>query len=384
MSNPKKLRVAVLGAGAAAERYYFPALRTWHHQLALVGLCDTSPERREQIGQAFDCDALYDDYGQMLANCACDAVAILTPHADHAAQCKQALDAGRHVMIEKPLALTTSDAVGLADLAEAKNLVISCAPPTMLHPGQRRLKELLEKGAIGKVCLVRITRSGMGPGSQPGAPTDTSWFYRKGAGGLSSMAGYGLAMATGALGPVRSLQAMSCTSLPQRTIRSGPANGEIVDVDVPDNNVMLFNFGDQLLGTMDSGYCTMATRGPSMELFGSEGVICVWGGDMPTRLEIYQDDWATDVAGWRDVPVPGLQSAWAAHPATLLHLAEVVLEGKKLLTGPRHMAHIVEIMEKTWEAADTGREVELETTFAPCASTDLPLIREIPPIPQLP
>jgi predicted dehydrogenase len=189
MSVPEKLRVAVLGAGAAAQRYYLPALNTWSDKLTLAGLCESAPQRRQQVGRQVGCDELYDDYAQMLDGCACDAVAILTPHANHARQCLQALKAGRHVMIEKPLALSTADAVEIAEVAEARGLAISCAPPTMLHPGQRRLKQLVEQGAIGKVCLVRITRSSMGPGSQPGAPTDTSWFYQKGAGGLSSRAG---------------------------------------------------------------------------------------------------------------------------------------------------------------------------------------------------
>jgi predicted dehydrogenase len=284
-----------------------------------------------------------------------------------------ALEAGKHVMIEKPLAGTTADAQAIVSYAKEHGLAVSCAPPSMLHPGQRRLMQLVESKAIGDVCLVRITRSSMGPGSRPGAPTDFRWFYQAGAGGMSSMAGYGLMMATGVLGPVKSLTAMSCTSIPIRKMRSGPAAGEVVTSDVVDNNVLTLNFGDNRLGTMDTGYCSMATRGPVMELFGTEGVICAWGGDMATRIEIYQDDWQTDVAGWRDVDIPGLNGVWSLHPCTLLHLAEVVLDGKKLLTGPEQSAHVVEIVEKVSQAAAEKREVELTTSFNMLSSADLPL-----------
>ena len=189
---------------------------------------------------------------------------------------------------------------------------------------------------------------------------------------MSSMAGYGLMMATGILGPVKSLTAMSVTSIPQRQMRSGPARGKTVDVDVADNNVMTLNFGDNRLGTMDTGYCTMANRGPVLELFGTKGVIAAWGGDMATRIEIYQDDWTTNVAGWRDVEIPGLNGVWSQHPSTLLHLADVVHRNAKLLTGPRQMTHVVEIMEKTWQAADERREIDLETDFEMLRSDEIP------------
>ncbi len=71
---------------------------------------------------------------------------------------------------------------------------------------------LVSNGAIGEVSLVRTTRSGMGPGSRPGAPTDFSWFYQGGAGEMSSMTGYGLIKMTAVLGAVKSLAAMSCIS----------------------------------------------------------------------------------------------------------------------------------------------------------------------------
>lgn len=367
------LRVAVLGAGAAAEWYYLPAIRAWNNRLELAGICDTSAERRERFGREYGCERLYCDFATMLSNCDCDAVAILTPHAGHAEQCRLAIAAGKHVMIEKPLAATTDDALAIVELAEKHNLTVSCAPPSMLHPGQRRLMQLVERRAIGDVCLVRITRSSMGPGSRPGAPTDFRWFYQSGAGGMSSMAGYGLMMATGILGPVQSLTAMSRTSIPQRTIRSGPAAGQTVEADVADNIVLTLNFGGSRLGTMDTGYCSMATRGPVLELFGTEGVICAWGGDMATRIEIYQDDWQTDVAGWRDVDIPGATGVWSVHPSTLLHLAEVVLDGRPLLTGPQQSAHIVEIIEKATQAAEEKREVELTTKFVRVTSDDLPL-----------
>ena len=233
--------------------------------------------------------------------------------------------------------------------------------------------ELVSAGAIGKVCLVRNTRSSMGPGSRPGAPTDFSWFYQKGAGGMSSMAGYGLLKMTGVLGPVMSLAAMACTSIPERIMRDGPARGKRVVADVPDNNVLLLDFGDDTLGTMDTGYVMMSTEAPSMELFGTEGVLSTWGGDQVLQIRLYKDDWETDVAGWLDVPIPGLDSPWAQHASTLLSLADAVLDGRPLPNDPRQMVHVVEIIEKAWEAAESRRTLDLTTTFEVSSWEDIPL-----------
>jgi len=156
-------------------------------------------------------------------------------------------------------------------------------------------------------------------------------------------------------------------------MRDGPAKGKRVQVDVPDNNVMVLDFGNNTLGTMDTGYVMMASETPDMELFGPEGVISTYGGDQVDRIRLYKDDWNTDVAGWQDVDIPSLDSRWAKHPSTLLSLADAVLDGKPLVNGPRHMAHVVEVIEKTWIAAESRQTVDLTTTFPIVSWKDLPI-----------
>ena len=95
---------------------------------------------------------------------------------------------------------------------------------------------------------------------------------------------------------------------------------------------------------MDTGYVMMAHESPSLELFGTDGVISIWGGDQVLSIRLYRDDWKTNVAGWIDVEIHGLDSAWAEHPSTLLSLADAVLDGKPLLNTPRHMTHVMLMM----------------------------------------
>jgi predicted dehydrogenase len=265
------------------------------------------------------------------------------------------------------------DALKVCELAEANGLYVSCAPPNMLHPGQRRLMEIVSKGVIGKINLIKMSQNSMGPGSRLGAPTDFSWFYQSGAGGMSSMAGYGLVRLTGLLGGVKSLAAMATTSIPERVMRDGPAAGKRVAVDVPDNNVIVFDIGDNTLGTMDTGYVAMSSEAPMMSLFGTDGTIEVYGGDQVLRIRLYRDDWKTDVGGWQDVDIPGLDTRWALHPATLLSLADAVLDGKPLLNGPRQLSHVIEFIEKVWRSAESGQRVDMTSDYTPPSWDALPV-----------
>lgn len=369
---PDRLKIGIVGAGAAAQWYYLPATRHWSDRLQLTAICDIDEARAKRFTDEYG-GAPCGSYEKMLRREDIDAVAVLTPHRFHAEQVMAALEAGKHVLVEKPMTERFEDARKVCELAEEKGLQVSCAPPNMLHPGQRRLMEIVSKGVIGKINLIKISQSSMGPGSRPGAPTDFSWFYESGAGGMSSMAGYGLVRLTGLLGGVKSLSAMATTSIPERIMRDGPARGSTVTANVPDNNVIVFDMGNDTLGTMDTGYVAMSSEAPSMSLFGSDGTIEVYGGDQVLRMRLYRDDWETNVDGWQDVNIPGLDSRWALHPATLLSLADAVLDGKPLLNGPRQMAHVIEFIEKVWVSAESGQRVDMTSDYTPPTWDALPV-----------
>jgi predicted dehydrogenase len=166
---------------------------------------------------------------------------------------------------------------------------------------------------------------------------------------------------------------MATTSIPERVMRDGPAAGKKVAVDVPDNNVIVFDMGNDTLGTMDTGYVAMSSESPMMSLFGTDGTIEVYGGDQVLRIRLYRDDWKTDVDGWQDVHIPGLDTRWGLHPATLLSLADAVLDGKPLLNGPRQLAHVIEFIEKVWVSAESGQREDMTSDYTPPSWDALPV-----------
>ena len=106
----RRLKLGILGLGAASQWYYLPATETWRHRLELKAVCDLDADRARHFGRRYGVDDVYTDYDEMLAGADIDAVAVVTPHSLHAGQCIAALEAGKHVMVEKPLANSLADA----------------------------------------------------------------------------------------------------------------------------------------------------------------------------------------------------------------------------------------------------------------------------------
>jgi predicted dehydrogenase len=169
-------------------------------------------------------------------------------------------------------------------------------------------------------------------------------------------------MITGLLGPARRVTAFSARSRPLRYVRRGPLKGLEVPVGIDDNVLILLDFGMSVLAFVDSGYCVTGSRGPRMELFGTDGTISVagYGGDPP--FEIFLDDMSRGVRGWvrpdeQELPEPITRAVGVAH------VVDCLLDGGELVLTAEHARHVIEIMSKAQQSAQEGCTLELETTF---------------------
>ena len=128
----------------------------------LTWLCDAEPDRREQFGHRFPGARLTQDFGEMLADPELEAVVIATPVPTHYALAKEALEAGKHVFVEKPPAMKGAEMEELLALAQAKNLVLMPGHLLLYHPGVLKLKELIDSGDLGNVLCVYGNRQNLG------------------------------------------------------------------------------------------------------------------------------------------------------------------------------------------------------------------------------
>ena len=152
------LRVAILGCGGFARRYHVPALREMTARTILIA----DPHRSPQLMAAADQlgAKLVGDIGPLLADDACDAVIVSTPHTLHYAHVAALLDVGRHVLVDKPFVMRAAEAEDLAARAEAKNVVAGVAFNRRFDRGCLRARALISAGSIGSIRYVESTQLG--------------------------------------------------------------------------------------------------------------------------------------------------------------------------------------------------------------------------------
>jgi len=147
----KKIRIGLVGCGTIARVMHLPGIKTMREMglVDLVALCDTFPEKAEEMAAEYDVESHYGDLDRMLARSEFDLLVNNTPIPQHYAVTLAALRAGRNVYTQKPMTTTVGEATELIDEAHRRGLKFAVAPEHPVRPVIRKLRELIAEGAIG-------------------------------------------------------------------------------------------------------------------------------------------------------------------------------------------------------------------------------------------
>jgi UDP-2-acetamido-3-amino-2,3-dideoxy-glucuronate N-acetyltransferase len=154
----KKIRVAVIGAGHWGKNL----VRNFAELGALRTICDVNKENLKQYLDKYPDIRLAELYQEVLEDENIVGMVIATPAVTHYELAKQALIVGKHVFVEKPLALNLSDAEELVSLAQGKNLVLMVGHLLEYHPAINKLKEIINEGVLGKINYIYSHRLNLG------------------------------------------------------------------------------------------------------------------------------------------------------------------------------------------------------------------------------
>lgn len=156
----KKLRVAVVGIGFWGRNH----VRVFRElpQTELVGICDINAERVSALAKELEIEG-YTDSNQLLKRNDLDAVTICTWTTTHAEEATKALNAGKHVLIEKPIASTVPEAKKIVELAKRKQLHLMVGFIERFNPGVQRVKEAINEGKIGTLVSATARRVSQWP-----------------------------------------------------------------------------------------------------------------------------------------------------------------------------------------------------------------------------
>jgi len=148
------MRVGIIGCGEASEAHIHHIRRITG--VEIVGVCDTDKERAQEISHRFGIRHIYRDAVDMLKERHSDVVHILTPPDTHKELSVQAMEAGCHVLVEKPMALNVKEADEMIAASRHHRVTLGICHNHLFDPAVLEAKELVTRGAIGKVIAVEI------------------------------------------------------------------------------------------------------------------------------------------------------------------------------------------------------------------------------------
>lgn len=156
--------VAVIGGG----RWGRNLVRNFAALGALRGICDLDHAKARMLAHRNGSVRVYANLEEVVADTELDAVSVAVPAESHYEVAKAALMAGKHCLVEKPLVLQLEHALELKSLAEQQGRILMVGHLLCYHPAVRKLKELMEAGALGEICRLTASRRSFGPIMQVG------------------------------------------------------------------------------------------------------------------------------------------------------------------------------------------------------------------------
>lgn len=293
----------------------------------------------------------YDSLEALLADPAVDAVVNLTSPAAHAGITRQCLEAGKHVLSEKPLALSLADARKLVSLARRRGVTLASAPFILLGANQRRVKELLDSGRIGRPVTVTAE---LYHGRVETWHPNPEQFYVEGAGPVLDVGPYPVSLFIDWFGPVARVQAMSGIALPERTDLSGRR----FRVRVADHAVALLRFRSGVIARIAFSMANSNTNCHGLEIQGTEGSLSL-ESIMAAKGELRVSE--KDSPKWDHVegtpgPWPASGVDWAGG---IFELAGAVREGRPPANSAELALETLRVLFAINSAASNGLTVRL-------------------------
>jgi predicted dehydrogenase len=244
----KKYNVGLLGCGDISDIYLTNCLNSEILNIAAcASLHEEKAHRKAQeykIPKACSIDDLINDSK-------IDIISNLTVPEVHGKFNLAALETGKHVYSEKPLAAVLEDGQNIIALAKSKGLKVGCAPDTFLGGRLQTCRKALDEGLIGEPTAAAAFV--VSPGHEWHHP-NPELFYKPGGGPLLDIEPYYLTALVSLLGPVKSCCGFSKTTFSERTVLCGPKSGETIKVEVPTHISGTMEFSIGVIGTITASF----------------------------------------------------------------------------------------------------------------------------------
>lgn len=354
-----KVRVGVVGTGGFANTVHMTGYRD-HPQAIVAGVCDIDISRANQAAKTFGAEFVTDDYNELVTRDDIDAIDIVTPNVLHVPIALAALKAGKHVMCEKPLAMSYAEAQQLAKAAADSGTVTGVNFSYRGHPAARYVHYLIQKGHIGRIFHVNAFYM-QGWLTYPKVPL--VWRLQKkltGTGVLGDLGAHVIDLVEWMTGEkITELVADMKTFIKERPLLDGSGMGE---VDVDDGATFLTRFDGGGMGTfVSSRYATAQGNYQRIEIYGDAGSL-IYSWDDTNHIEAALGPVFVREGQMLKIPVPDRfrpRDGKYGYTENVSNFIDAIIQGKVMVPGFKQGIRNQEVLEAVAISAQERRWVEL-------------------------
>jgi predicted dehydrogenase len=335
-----RLRIGVLGTGVVIRDFHMPCLQS-HPRAEVVAAANLHPASLERLVKQFNIRKSYTTFEAMAADPEIDAVIVGLPNALHAPVTIQMLEAGKHVLCEKPMATSVAEGEAMIAAAQRTGKTLMIAHMWRYDREIQWLRDLVLSGALGRVFKAKSHAIWLYEGPPRGA-----WFVKKdlaGFGALADMGIHSLDTLRYVLGGVRPLKVFASIGTYFR------------DIEVDDSASLLVEFEGGVHALVEAGWYHLYADGLEgyTQVYGTRG----YARALPSELHSF-------VGGVWSVTHPRMparkqQCDLAMYQAQMEHFLDCILEGREPLTSGPECLWAMRMLEMAYRSAESGEAVAI-------------------------
>ena len=360
----RKLKVGIIGTGWIAESH----AESYNNMpdVEVVALADLIPGKAEKFAKryGFESARLYPDHKSMLENEQLDAVSVCTYNRTHAVCTIDALKAGVNVLLEKPMCVTTEEAVEIMRAEKESGKLLSIGFQPRMDENMKMIKRIVDSGALGEIYYIQT-----GGGRRRGIPNST--FIEKSTGGIGALGDigcYSLDMVLNAIGYPKPLTVTGYTSnffgtnpMYQHPDKDHTAEENAARFNVDDFAAAFIRLeGGIILDFRISWAMHLDTPGDTV-ILGKKAALRIpstdcWNGTVGGPMKLY-----TDVAGEQTVTeIPILKTKGGLFDAKIRSFLDAIIEGTPAPVPTSQILYNQAIIDGICKSAEVGHEIKIE------------------------
>jgi len=338
--SEQKVRVGLVGTGGIAY-VHEAGYEEIRDRAQIVAVCDVNEEVARERAAPYDAK-VYTDYQELVANPDIDMVDITVPHRWHYPIAMAALEQHKHVLVEKPMALTAEEALHLIKTAQAAGVKFTVAENTHFIVAYREVERLLQAGTLGDIRFVRTCIAGS---EVSRIRSQASW--------VGSVENQGVLIDSGVhsfyllkwlFGGVRDIQAHAFKIIPES--------------QVDDNTITIGHLANGAVFETTQSCIVEAPWTERLEVHGSKGSLIVDHLANPTLVH-FQGGGDAEGTPIDTVPYEPLAWKYLSMLAEVQDFVEAIIEGRPPLINPLYGYHAVQVAEAAYRSISEGKMVSL-------------------------